>query len=258
MRPEIAERLDKITVDPASVKMPDKQAQALAEQVMMKGLPSPNASVLKPVKLSYQGSVEVAGRKLEITIERTISFGDAGTVTVASKVKFGPQERSDNAVLDGKTLVLKRLSMGEQLRLEVAGGRITGEFKMGGNSMKIDKKVEGDFFGEGAALDVVMAALPVEKGYTTGLRVLSLLEQKVVPYRMEVVAAGRTKVPAGEFDTLETKIERLDGTAGGGTVMLRAKAPHWPVKASWKLPAAAGGGTIRIELAGIKEAGRGG
>ncbi|RME26781.1 MAG: S9 family peptidase, partial [Deltaproteobacteria bacterium] len=254
VRSEIAKRLEQITVDPATVKMPDRHMKALAEQVMTQALPSPDASVIEPVRLRYSGRVEVAGRKLDISVDRVISKDEAkGTITVESKVKMGPSERSDRAVLDGKTLALKSLAMGEQLELQVADGRITGEFRMGGNSMKIDRQVKGNFFGEGAALEVVLAALPVAEGYTAGLRVLSLLEQKVLPYGMEVGASGKTKVKAGTFDTFEAKIQRLDGIPGGGTAWLMATSPHWPVKASWKLPAAAGGGTIELELTGIEQ-----
>ena len=76
---KIAARLKEITVDPASVKLPDAAAVAVAETAKTSALPALDGSLLKGNKLAYTVNIEAGGQKMELKVTRTIdAVKDAG------------------------------------------------------------------------------------------------------------------------------------------------------------------------------------
>ncbi|RLB55672.1 MAG: S9 family peptidase [Deltaproteobacteria bacterium] len=257
VRPKIAQRLAAITVDPATVKMPDKQQQALAEQAGKERLPEVSAEGLAPATLKYRARAHMAGRKLEMLVTRTLERRRREKLlSIISQVEAAGQTRTDSCLLAAATLLPVERTMGKNVTLKFSGTRVTGKLSMGsmgGQTLPIDTDLGAPAFGDGPALEAVLADLPLEDHYQTTLRVFDLLTQKARPMKL-TVEGGKEKVEvgAGRFDTFKVKLEPLDGQPGGGELFLRGQAPHWVVKGTWNLPAMMGGGTLEVELLNLQ------
>lgn len=246
--PEVAKRLAAITVDPATVKMPDKQQQALAERAAREALPPVNSDKLVPATLGYKAQAAMGGRQLVMQVVRRYARDDSGVITITSEVEAAGQKRADVYRLAAATLVPLERTIGGNVQLRFQGTRVSGKLGMGGRSFPVDADLGAQTFGDGPALEAALAALPLQAGYQTTLRVFDLLTQKARPMKLSVEPGKRVKVGAGSFDTVRVKLEPLDGQPGGGDVLVKSDAPHWVVKGTWKLPAMMGGGNLDVEL----------
>jgi len=137
---------------------------------------------------------------------------------------------------------------GVTVKVSYTDTAIQGAINMPGREMPLDTKLDAPVFGSDAALDVVVASLPLAPGYKTTLRSFDILSQAVKVMSVEVVGVEKVTVPAGTFEAFKVELKNLDGEPGGGTVYIDKGADHKLVRAVMELPPMAGGGTVTSEL----------
>jgi dipeptidyl aminopeptidase/acylaminoacyl peptidase len=240
MTPEVAARLPEITVDPKTVEKP-KPVDMTAV-----GTPTP-AMDLVAGAASYAARIELGGQTMEVAIRRTIE-DENGTWLVTESVRMPMGEAIDRVTLSKGTLLLRTRSVTQgpaTMGFAVAGGKATGEAKMGEQAKAIAVDLDGDLFADGAGSHAVMATLPLADGYTVRFRNLDLQSQKVIVKQLAVVGSESVTVPAGTFDAYRVEITSLDD--GAKTTLWVSKSDRKVVRVLAVLPRL-NGATLTSEL----------
>ncbi len=254
VRPEIAERLAAITVDPASVKMPDKFEKALQARAENAPLPTVDGALIQPGTYSYKVQMAAGPRKMEASVSRVLArTGTEGDprIQVTSTTKLPMGQQVDVFDLDGKTLtpITRKISGRVSVTLDYTEDAITGEMAGGGRKMPIQAKLTAPIFGGGVGLELAIAAMPLAAGYSGTVRTFEAMTQKVRVMKLEVTGETTTEAEAGKFKTWIVELSPLDSEpGGGGTLQVDQAAPHMVIKSEYKLPAMMGGGTVSTEL----------
>lgn len=250
----VAKRLGEITIDVASVKLPDAADSGLAEKAATAPLPKANGAHLAPVSLQYRCAFEVGGRSMTIDMTRRIEAvttqGRAcWRVTDSGTSAMG--EMSDAFDVDRATLepVARQASGMGTMKFTYSNDAIQGEMGAGGQTMPVDMKLEAPVLGDGPGFEATVAALPLAAGYETTYRVFDPMTQKVRTMALRVTGEEKMSLGGSDIPTFVVAMESLDGEASGtGTLHVLQAAPHHVVKSSYKLPAAMGGGSMTAEL----------
>lgn len=259
MAPEVAERLTELAVDVATVEMPERpegdEAEETVEGAETAPLPEVDVESLEPVTLHYTSVIETSsGETLTFDAVREVSRGNLGGRTVwrvVTSAKTPAGEAQDSFELDSKTLLpVRRTARQGMVRVDMdfEEDRIHGTIQAGPQEMTVDKKLEAPTFGEDAALELVLMALPLESGYETPLRVYETRMQRVRPMHVRVEDTQTVEVEAGTFDAFRVRLEPTDGDPGGVTYWLTREMPRKVLRAEAQLPATMGGGTMSLEL----------
>jgi dipeptidyl aminopeptidase/acylaminoacyl peptidase len=257
MQPEVAERLEEITVDVSTVTMPERAEGA--DEAAKAPLPEPMLERVREGKRSYRTMLELGGRELEVETQVTVTKeeGDGGPmwkVTAESSSPMGSSEATYR--LDGETLVPRSLEAEQgpaTVQAAFTEAEISGEIKAQGRTIPIDVSLEAPVFAGDTGLDVTLPALGLEPGETTTLRTFDLMSQKVRTWKVTASGPETIEVPAGSFETVELVVEPLDGEGGGGTRWVTADAPSVVVRSEETLPPRMGGGTAVAELTALGE-----
>ena len=252
---DLAAKMASLTVDIHSVKLEDKTLATYAETAP---LPERSADVLQPLHVEYATQMEIQGQKLNMETIREVKEADLKSTpvwSIISKTESPMGSAVDTFYVDKKTLLpLKRfIYQGPAVvKLEYLPNAIKGDMKMGGQSMPIALSLAAPVMGEGSALEVTIAALPLAPGYETTLRTFDPMTQKVRPMFLKVTGKETIEVPSGSFQTYLVELTPLDGETGGGSMNISLEAPRCLVRYTAKLPATAGGGTMIMELKNIQ------
>ncbi len=255
MDDRIEQRLAEITVDPDTVEMPETSEEEEASKTA--ALPAADGSVIQPATVTYETSLSVQGRTLNLTTNRSIASAthDGEEVwQVVDEINSSMMNATDSLMLDRATLrPIARVAKGQgTITLSYAEDAVTGTMEMGAQSMDINKELEAPVLAGGSGLEMTLATLPLEEGYTTTVRVFNYQQQTVRRMKIAVTSTGTTDVGAGSFETMTLEVTSLDGNdAGTGTYHVMADAPHHVVKAEQKLGAQMGGGTATVELTAV-------
>jgi dipeptidyl aminopeptidase/acylaminoacyl peptidase len=254
MTPEVAARLTEITVDPASVTLPDTSAAALAEKAKTAALPRADGNLIEPATLVYKQTMSLGGQDFTMEIHRSISpatLGDRQVWRIAEQTDMSMGSLADTFFVDRQTLAPVEREVGGMAtaRLTYSPEKITGELGVGGRTTPVDVALEAPVLGDGAALDLALAAMPISRGYETTYRVFDVNTQKVRPFRLEVTGKGSAEVPAGTFETYTVEIQPLDDDPGGrATLQVMREVPHHLVTGQMKMSAGMGGGEAETTL----------
>ena len=255
MDDRIEQRLSEITVDPATVEMPDASGEEEASKTA--ALPAADGSVIQPASVTYKTSFTVQGRDLELTTERTIAEAthDGEDIWQVVDATSSPMmNATDSLMLDRATLrPIARAAEGQgTITLSYAEDAVTGEMNAMGQTMAIEKSLDAPVLAGGSGMELTLAGLPLESGYETTVRVFDYQQQSVRRMKVAVTGTSTVEVDAGSFETLTVELTSLDGNdAGTGTHHVMADAPHHVVKAETKLPAQLGGGTATKVLTAV-------
>jgi dipeptidyl aminopeptidase/acylaminoacyl peptidase len=250
MPPDIAAKLAAITVDVNTVKLAEP-ATTGSETAVLK---TADGGAVRAGNFAYQSTIKTMGQERTVASTRTVStavYGDRPVWRVVDATEFGGMTAADTVDLDRGTLAaVRRHAAGAgMVSLAFSDTTVTGELRMGPQTVPIDAHVDGPLFAEGAGMDLVLSALPLEPEYATSVRVFSVLSQKVRPMKIAVTGTDTTITPAGTFATYIVQVTPLDGDdAGTATFKVTTAAPHVAVRAESKLPAMMGGGTTVAEL----------
>ncbi|HSM37131.1 MAG TPA: alpha/beta fold hydrolase [Longimicrobiales bacterium] len=255
VRPEIQEQLDAITVDPATVTLAERTADAgpAAE------LPFDGAK-LEPMTVRYSNAMTVMGNVITMKTESTLVAEEAegeATWKLVDSV-HGPMNATDTNWASHATLAgIRRTVESPQAQLSYRyEDGVHGEVVQAGQTIPVDVAFDGPIVGDGMFLFLGLGTLPLEVGYATRYNGFDQASMSVLTYEVEVTGMETVEVPAGTFETYVVETARADGEAGGATVYISATAPHVPVKVVYALPAQMGGGTGTMMLEGM-DAGEG-
>jgi dipeptidyl aminopeptidase/acylaminoacyl peptidase len=241
MPEEVRARLDEISVDVATVKLPEK-----IDEGQMKA-PAPVAG-LRTGTYKYDAKIEVAGQAMQMSIEREIrETAEGWTVTERFQGPMGGGE--DRTVLAKGTLALvsREVEQGPaKVQVEIAEGRASGKLDLNGQENPIDVELGGQLFADGAGANEALASLPLAEGYSLVYRTLDLMRQREKLMKLEVQGVERVTVPAGTFDTWRLEIVPANGDPGSASVWV-ARDSRKVVKSSAVLPEM-NGAVITAEL----------
>jgi hypothetical protein len=255
--PDIAARLEEITVDVSTVTLADAAGvAALLAAAKTAPLPDLNGDVIAPATFSYDLVMEVGGNQVPMTMTREIKEADAQgrpcwRVIDTAETPMGTA--TDAFDLDRKNLAPVSRDAGGMgsIKLAYTDTAITGEIGGPGGSMEVNQTLDAPVLADGPGYELALAGMPLAEGYETTIRYFDAIEQKVRFMKLAVTGMETTAVKAGSFQAFRVEITPLDDNpAGGGTVALMADAPHHVIQAEYKLPAMMGGGTYKAELTG--------
>lgn len=213
MTAEVAERLDRLTVDPATVEVPDA--------IGAEALPAPApARELEAGTLRYRSRITMGGQDIEVPASVTIE--DAGdTWIVVERATTPGGELEDRGVLakPGLELMSRAVQQGPvTIDYEVEAGKAVGEMNVGTQTIPISVDLGGALFADGPGASAVIATLPLTDGYRTRLRGLNLQSQRIVRAAVEVLGRENVEVPAGSFEAF--KVEVASEQAGNSTIWI--------------------------------------
>jgi dipeptidyl aminopeptidase/acylaminoacyl peptidase len=241
MPPDVAQRLKEISVDVKTVTLP-KNVEVSATEV-----PKP-AMDLKAGRANYKASIAAGGQSIPLSMKTEIK--DEGGAWVVYETAMTPQgEISDTSTIEKGSLLLRRRSIKQGpmvIELDVKGSKVSGTMTMNGQPRPIDVELGGALIADGAGAFEVIAALPLDLGYSTGFRNFDVQKQKPQLKQLKVVGTESITVPAGTFDAYRVEITSAENDADKQTVWI-AKDTRQVVKITAVLPSL-GGAILTSEL----------
>ncbi len=254
MADDIAARLEALRVDVSTVTLPE----AAGADELGAALPELDGGVIRPASFRYHLKMNVAGQSIDLEVSRSVE----GAVREGRDVwrvidnmmmppQMGGMTTVDTFDLDRQTLlpVARRSHAMGTIDLTYADDRVTGSLSGAGREIPIDVELDLPVLGDGPALDIAVAAMPLAPGYSTIIRLLDPMQQAIRTARLSVEGEETITVGAGEFEAYLLSIEPIDGgDVPSMTMHVLRDAPHLVVRSEQALPPAAGGGTMVSEL----------
>lgn len=237
MTPEVAQRLKELTVDPRTVEL----AKAPTAP------PAKAASPLVPGTSHYAVALELGPQKMSMTLATEVKEAEGGWL-VTDTTQSPQGSATDRVWLDKQTLALRKRAVAQgpvTIDLAFAGGKATGEMKMGGNARPIAADVAGDVFADGAGAHQAVAALPLAAGYEATFQNFDLRKGKPKAMALAVAGAEEVAVPAGKYTAW--KVTLTDGDDGSVSQLWIDQKSRAVVRSSTKA-VSMGGAVITAEL----------
>lgn len=241
MPPDVATRLEEITVDPKTVTL------TTAVDPSKVGLPKPEAD-LTPGTTKYAVEIAMNGQTINMSTSTAIAEQDGGWVVTGTATT--PQgEMSDITMLEKGTLAVRKRTIRQgpiAVELDFSDNKANGTMSMGGQSKPIAIDLGGPLFADGSGAYESVACLPLAEGFSATFRNFDVMKQKVSLVQASVVGREEVKVPAGTFQAWKVEMKPADGEPGGGMVWIDT-ASRKVVKVTATLPQM-GGAQLTSEL----------
>ena len=252
MAEDIAERLEKITVDVESVEEP-RRATGL-DAARTTPLPPVAADRIRTGKAQYSATLKMSGQEMAISSTREIArreTEDGPVVEIVSSSEGPMGSGTDRYVLEaGSMLPIERRVEQGPATIEVNYGAesVTGTIRAG-QEIPINVKLDAPAFGADGALETTILGLALDADYRTTVRAVEIgMQQRVRYHSVEVLGAETVTVPAGEFETWKVQVEPIDDEGGGQTLWITREPPRIMVRAETTLPPQMGGATVSSQL----------
>jgi dipeptidyl aminopeptidase/acylaminoacyl peptidase len=252
---EITDKLAELTVDISSVSLPDNTLAAYAETAP---LPERSPEVLQEMTIEYSADVEVGGQQIQMEMTREVKgveFEGTPAWSIATSTQSPMGAAADTIYVDKETLLplAHSISQGPAVvHMNYTPDAIKGQITMGEQVIPIDVKLNAPVMPDGGGLEVVLAALPLGPDYETTLRVFDVLTQGVRPMSLKVLGKETLDLDFGSFEVYKVRLEPLDGQPDVSTISVSVDAPACVVHIDATLPAATGGGTMKLEATSIQ------
>lgn len=254
MPADIAERLELLRVDVATVTLPER---ADADELGA-ALPELDGDVIRPSNFRYQASMQVGGQSVDLEISRSFEEATRDGRAVWRAIEqmtmppqFGGMTTVDTFDVDRSTVLpiaRHARSMGT-MKFTYEPDRVHGSLSGAGQQIPVDVQLDQPILGDGPALELAIAAMPLQPDYSTIVRYLNPVQGEVRTARLSVEGRETVSTRAGEFDVLRVNITPIDGDeAGTQALLVLADAPHFVIRSEQTLPPAMGGGTMTTEL----------
>ena len=247
MPKEIKQKLEEITVDVSTVKMPE----TMDDQVMTKPLPKP-VHQLTPGDYGYTMTIRMGGQEIPMQIKRTLEEID-GKWKLSDVATSQMGNMTDQITMDKTTLcpLSRSITQGPmKMKIDVTEAAVSGNINMNGKDTQLNIPLEGPVLCDGGGMDITLAALPLEVGYSTIYRSVDIQTQKVNVFEVKVLDKETIKVPAGSFEVYKIEVKPLDGSPGMKTCWITSSGQRILVKKQESMPAM-GGATVTLELENI-------
>jgi dipeptidyl aminopeptidase/acylaminoacyl peptidase len=249
--PEVQERLDALAVDPNSVTLPDTTATADASDAPS-GIAMMDGSELEPATLSYDATMEMQGRSIDLSSVRRIAAASTDgteTWTVVGETETPRATVIDSMIIDRSTLRPVSRHQRGPITMDVTytDTSASGEITMRGQSTSVSQQFDRPTLAGGAHDLLALSTMPLEPGFSTSLPVFSARQQTVQTARFEVTGTETVETPAGTFEAYVVDVTVGDDKVSG-TVHLRAEGPHHVVKSELEQSTPRGTQTITQTL----------
>jgi dipeptidyl aminopeptidase/acylaminoacyl peptidase len=241
MTPEVAQRLNEITVDPKTVVVARKVEAASV------GVPK-LAAALQPGTYKYKATLQMGTQSMALGMATEVKE-ENGAWTVTDRMQTPMGEATETSVLDKDTLVVRKRSVKQgPVEIEVAfeGNQATGSMKMGGQDKPIAVELGGPLFADSAGAAQSIACLPLAPGYATAFRNFDVQKRKEKVMQLEVTGLEQVTVPAGTFEAFKSEITPTGGGPEKITLWI-AKDSRKAVKMTAVIPEM-GGALLTEEL----------
>lgn len=142
-------------------------------------------------------------------------------------------EATDTIVLDGTTLrpIRRRATGPFGIALDFDADGVRGTVTLDGFDTRVARTAEEPIWSDGAALELLVSALPLASGYETALTYFDGGVQEVVRAPLAVAGSERVTTEAGGFDAWRVTIRPETIGAGTWTWWVRQGAPHTLLRA---------------------------
>jgi hypothetical protein len=141
------------------------------------------------------------------------------------------EDATDEVVLDASTLrpISRRASGPLELELDFEMDGVSGVMELGGFATRLAASAPTagqPLWTDGAALELLVAALPLAEGYAVEVAYFDTGAQAAVVADLAVRGAARADVEAGSFDAWTVTVSPRGGAASPQTWLVRRTAPH--------------------------------
>jgi dipeptidyl aminopeptidase/acylaminoacyl peptidase len=247
--PEVQKRLDVLTVDVSTVKMPTMpKAEAVSS-----AMSAFDGSMVKPSTSHYTTKMTMMGKEITIPSTRSIAEAtlDGAKVWRVIEETTGPMGAGvDTLDLDAATLLPIRRAGTQGMAtmwFKFSKDSVEGKIVAGPQEMPINVKLSGPVLPEGAGVEIPVGTLPLAESYTASIEVFNTMQAKTQEMTLKVSGSEKVTVPAGTFDTYKVEITP-NGDEGGGSKLWIAKDDRRIIRVENQLPAQMGGGVAVSEL----------
>lgn len=248
MKPEVAKRLQQITIDPKTVTKPKRADEIAAEAAGRSGHPIRD---FVPAEYQYDVKVEAGGQKIGMQAKREVK-SDGNNWIVSDEAKSMMGTVKDQNVVEKNTMKgLSRQVEQGPMKVEVKYGadEVTGNTEMAGKKQAFSTKTTDFLVPNGAGEDLYLALMPMEVGKNFFYKTYNVQKQAVTTYEVKVLRKESVTVPAGTFEALVLDIKDATGEPGDRTLWV---ANGVPVKSVATMPQM-GGAKVTSELTVLKE-----
>ena len=247
--PEVKKKLDLLTVDVKSVKVPET---APAESA------APPAE-FRPSKISagrqkLTTSFTMMGQKMVMTTVRSVAAAQSRGKKIWRVVDVtsgGMGAGTDTVDIDASTAcTLHRAALQGpgMMLLDFTPEGVTGSMNMPGKPTPIDVKFSGPLVSDNAGIDVAVCTLPLKEGYRATLNMFDSSIWKVRTMSLSVTGREKITTEAGSFDSFVVDVKPADGGSGNLKYWITVTTPRI-VRNDSEIPASMGGGIVTTELA---------
>ncbi|MBI2427802.1 MAG: S9 family peptidase [Ignavibacteriales bacterium] len=247
--PEIQKKLDDITVDISTVKMPEKSAPvAMPTTALMF-----NPALIKEGKTEYDMKMNMRGQQMAMTFSRTImkaKLGEKDVVRIVESTSGAMGSGVDTVDYDATTLLPLRQQVQQgpaSISFTFTDKSVTGTMMAGGQTMPINATLDGPTMPSSNSSGAVLATLPFAEGYQTTYSTFDIMSASTKKVGLKVLGKEKVTIAKGTFDAFKIEITHLE--EGG------IKSLYWVnagdrtmLKSDATMPAAMGGGTMSSEL----------
>lgn len=247
---EVSDRLEALTVDPATVTY--AAAPEAAEAGALDG------SLVEASTATYAQTLEVMGQTIELVATRQVVDRGDGTLLLVEAADTPMGAVSDSLVVrrEGLEPVSRTVHQGPAtITFAYADDAVTGRVEAPGQTIPVDVALEAPLAVEGTSLQVGLGTLPLEVGYRAQFAGFDAQALQPVTYTVEVTGTETVEVAAGTFEAFVVELTQGDGTGGGnGTFWVSRDRPGVIVKSEIGLGPQMGGGTATAELVSAGDA----
>ncbi len=220
------------------------------------GFESIDGTKLRPAALSYDATMKMEDRSLNLSSSLTVTStttGGTDTWTIVNKIETPQSANTDSLIAHRPSLlpVSRHRRGGPVMDLTYSDTSVTGEARRNGEPVPIRASLEGPTLAGGVHDVIALGAMPLEPGYRAALRVFSPQDQSTKRAEFEVVGMETVKTPAGSFETYVVDLDVGNGYVTG-TVHLRKEPPRYYVKWNTEVSTPRGTRTIRQTLSSME------
>lgn len=244
----LAEQLEMITVDPATVEVADLAASdpSALEPAVFDG------SLVAPVTLSYVTTMEAMGQQLEIEQDVSAQAVEhegvpAWRISNTGTMMGQPMEDVVHVTRDALRPLHRSIRQGpQQIEVTYGEGRVSA---VAGPMGETNAEFEGQVAMDGPVFNLGLGTLPLAPDYSARIQLFDLAQASVRQYSVVVTGMEEVTVPAGTFQTYVVEIRPADGSAAR-RAYVSVEEPRVIVRQVTPLPAQMGGGMATAELVG--------
>ncbi|RME99183.1 MAG: S9 family peptidase [Bacteroidetes bacterium] len=230
---EIAAKLDEMTVDIASVTLPE----SLTESSVSKEIPTVAAD-LQAGEHNFNVQLELGGQKIPMTTTLTITDdGNHWIVNETAQTMMGPVSDEVKLKKGSLEMISREVKQGPaHIQLTVSSDKLSGTISMNGTETPVDIDLDGALFADGGGSNQLIAQLPLAEGYTAYFRNIDLQSMQVKTFKLTVVGTEEVSVPAGTFEAMKVEIMSAEGDPGSRTLWVATDGTRRVVKSIAVIP----------------------